>query len=89
MFGRLGVAGFCPDLTFCDRYLASECQWSGWVQEGAVLRLTLDLCNSSGVPSCGPECTEPLGCDWDESDASRSAISGGGNSKVSKQALGL
>ena len=49
----------------------------------------LDLRNSGGAPSCGPECAEPLGCDSDESDASRSAISSGGNSKVSKQALGL
>ena len=54
-----------------------------------MLRLTLDLRNSGGAPSCGPECTDPLGCDSDESDASRSAISGGGNRKVSKQALGL
>ena len=48
-----------------------------------MLRLTLDLCNSGGAPSCGPECAEPLGCDSNESDASRSVISGGGASKVS------
>jgi hypothetical protein len=48
-----------------------------------VLRLTLDLRNSGGAPSCGPECAEPLGCDSGESDASRSAVSGGGTSKVS------
>ena len=42
----------------------------------------LDLRNSGGAPSCGPECAKPLGCDSDEYDASRSAISGSGNSKV-------
>jgi len=54
-----------------------------------VVGCVLDLRNSGGAPSCGPECAEPLGCDSDESDASRSTISSGGNSKVSKQALGL
>ena len=45
---------------------------------------TLDVRNSGGAPSCGPECPEPLHrCDSDESDASRSAVSGGGTSKVS------
>ena len=48
-----------------------------------MIGLTLDLRNSGGAPSCGPECVEPLGCDSNESDASRSAISGGGASKVS------
>ena len=48
-----------------------------------MLGLTLDLRNSGGALSCGPECAEPLGCDSDESDASRSAVSGGGTSKVS------
>ena len=48
-----------------------------------MLGLTLDLRNSGRAPSCGPECAEPLGCDSDESDASRSAVSGGGTSKVS------
>ena len=48
-----------------------------------MLRLTLDLYNSGGAPSCGPECADPLGCDSGESDASRSAVSGGGTSKVS------
>ena len=48
-----------------------------------MIGLTLDLRNSGGAPSCSPECAEPLGCDSDESDASRSAVSGGGTSKVS------
>ena len=34
-------------------------------------------------PRGGPECDEPLGCDSDESDASRSAVSSDGTSKVS------
>ena len=54
-----------------------------------MIRHILYLRNSAGAPSCGPECAKPLGCDSDEYDASRSAISGGGNSKVSKQVLGL
>ena len=48
-----------------------------------MVGLTLDLHNSGGAPSCGPECAEPLVCDSDESDASRSAVSSGGTSKVS------
>ena len=48
-----------------------------------MVGLTLDLRNSGGAPSCGPECAEPLGCDSIESDALRSVISGGGASKVS------
>ena len=48
-----------------------------------MVGLTLDLRNSGGAPSCGPECAEPLGCDSNEYDASRSAVSGGGTSKVS------
>ena len=61
-----------------------------WLSPGGSRgRLIWDLQNSGGAPSCGPECAEPLGCNSDESDASRSAIPGGGNSKVSKQALGL
>ena len=48
-----------------------------------MVGLTLDLRNSGGAPSCGPECVEPLGCDSDEFDASRSTVSSGGTSKVS------
>ena len=48
-----------------------------------MVKLTLDLRNSGGAPSCGPECAEPFRCDSDESDASRSTVSGGGASKVS------
>ena len=48
-----------------------------------MLKLTLDLRNSGGAPLCGPECVEPLGCDSNESNASRSVISGGGASRVS------
>ena len=48
-----------------------------------MLRLTLDLRNSGGAPLCLPECAELLGCDLNESDASRSVVSGGGTSKVS------
>ena len=48
-----------------------------------MLGLTLDLRNSGGASLCGPGCAEPLGCDSDESNASRSAVSGGGTSKVS------
>ena len=47
-----------------------------------MVGLTLDLRNSGGAPSCGSECVEPLGCDSGESDASRSAVSSGGTSKV-------
>ena len=38
---------------------------------------------SGWFPRGGPECVEPLGCDSDESDASRATVSGGGTSKVS------
>ena len=48
-----------------------------------MVGLIWDLRNSGGAPSCGPECAEPLGCDSDESDASRSAVSSGETSKVS------
>ena len=43
----------------------------------------MDLRNSGGAPSRGPECVESLGFDSDESDASGLAVSGDGTSKVS------
>ena len=47
-----------------------------------MIGLTLDLRNSDRAPSCGFEYAEPLGCDSDESHASRSAVFCGGTRKV-------
>ena len=78
MSGRLGVAGFCPDSRLMTVILLVDVL-------GAAESRSEQIFKAYWISTIrgGPKCADPLGCDSDGSDASRSAVSGGGTSKVS------